>query len=212
MSKNVIDLIKTGNLQEFKEAFSNLDYKEEVWFRGDTPLHEAAYQGRIDIIEYLLETDGIKEQIDVNAVNRAFAFPLHYAAQEGHIEICQKLLLNGANLGAGFRYIPEVEPRLRTPLHYAAGAGKLEVVKLFVHLGASIEAKDFEGRTSIDYANEGAHPDVVSFLNQELVVQQQSNNSENNFSATSVDESHLSDSESISEQDVTGTINDITQE
>ena len=55
--------------------------------KGKTPLHEAAGEGRHEIVVYLMENlDDFAPRDDEGMT------PLHYAAQGGHLEVCKTLL------------------------------------------------------------------------------------------------------------------------
>ncbi|CAL4065137.1 unnamed protein product, partial [Meganyctiphanes norvegica] len=56
------------------------------------PLHQAAYWGRLETAQMLLE-----EGADVNVRNNEGRTPLHWAAMRGHVDMVKLLLDNGAN-------------------------------------------------------------------------------------------------------------------
>jgi ankyrin repeat protein len=58
---------------------------------GFTPLHQAAFFGHRDIVEFL-----IAEGADVNAKNNAGSTPLYLAKGKGHKEIAALLTQHGA--------------------------------------------------------------------------------------------------------------------
>jgi ankyrin repeat protein len=47
---------------------------------SDTPLHRAAYNGKLDVVKYLVEEKGA----DVKVANKYNDTPLHWAAENGH--------------------------------------------------------------------------------------------------------------------------------
>ena len=55
--------------------------------KGKTPLHEAAGEGRHDIVVYLMENLD-----DFAPTDNEGMTPLHYAAQGGYLEVCKTLL------------------------------------------------------------------------------------------------------------------------
>jgi ankyrin repeat protein len=59
---------------------------------GDTPLHYAAYHGRVDIMRELLA-----HRADVKVCNRAKNTSLHHAAVNGNEDITRELLAHGAD-------------------------------------------------------------------------------------------------------------------
>ncbi|XP_065197734.1 actin-binding protein Smlt3054-like [Sycon ciliatum] len=60
--------------------------------RGDTPLHDAASIGKLDVCQALLAAGA-----DCNIKNERGYSPVHYAAQRGKLEVCQALLAAGAD-------------------------------------------------------------------------------------------------------------------
>ena len=62
---------------------------------GQTALHWAAYDGRIDMARQLIEKGA-----NVNAKDDYQATPLHFAAEVGRIDIARLLIENGADLNA----------------------------------------------------------------------------------------------------------------
>ena len=62
---------------------------------GWAPLHEAAMNGHLEVIEYLLEKNA-----DINVRSRIGSTPLHWAARGGHTAAARLLLDHGADLDA----------------------------------------------------------------------------------------------------------------
>ena len=62
---------------------------------GDTPLHNAAYYGRVTIVATLIAAGA-----DVKARNMFGAKPLHWAAKYGHASVAPLLLAAGADVNA----------------------------------------------------------------------------------------------------------------
>ena len=66
----------------------------------ETPLHEAARRGHIEVVRFLLEKGAY-----VGAVNDLWGrTALHEAAKGGHIEVVRFLVENGANVNARDSY------------------------------------------------------------------------------------------------------------
>lgn len=62
---------------------------------GDTPLHYAAFAGRLDLTAFLLENGA-----DVNACDEDLLTPLHAAAMNGHVSVAERLLAANASVSA----------------------------------------------------------------------------------------------------------------
>ncbi|KAH3839155.1 hypothetical protein DPMN_112579 [Dreissena polymorpha] len=67
------------------------NYVEENMETVDCPLHEAAKRGNIDFLQECL-----RNQVSVNALDKAGSTALHWAAHGGHVE-CMKALLGVPN-------------------------------------------------------------------------------------------------------------------
>lgn len=81
--------------------------------RGNTPLHMAAYYGRIHAVKALLAAEA-----STSIVNRGGETPLHRAARGGEIEILRALASNGADFcvqdGQGMTAITAAKERGKT--------------------------------------------------------------------------------------------------
>ena len=110
---------------------------------GDTPLHLAALNHDLEMIQVLLEYSA-----DVNCSNKFGSTPLEYASQNGHrnaARVARLLIERGA------------DPNTRgyggyTPLHEASVYGRIEIARLLIEHGANVEVKDDFGNTPLDVA------------------------------------------------------------
>ena len=111
---------------------------------GFTPLHLAAFFGRVEIVRYLLVVGA-----DANAVakNMMKVMPLHSAVAHNQLEISELLIAQGADVNArqegGF-----------VPLHEAAQSGNLEIARLLLKHGAEVNAKSDNGKTPLALTRE----------------------------------------------------------
>jgi len=128
---------------------ANPNYRDKD---GWTPLHYAAYRGRVDVAELL-----IKHGAEINAKDNDGATPLHLAAQKGHVDVAELLI----------KYSAEVNARSnngRTPLHAAALGDHVKVAELLIKHGAEVNARDDNGTTPLHYAASWGHVDVAELL------------------------------------------------
>lgn len=106
------------------------------------PLHEAAEEGNINIVNFLVQS-GVKPNLEDDEGRT----PLSYAAEEGHKRIVEYLLQNGANPN-------DFDNDHRSAMSYAAEEGFPTIIKLLYQYGGSHQGKDNSGRTAMDYAVE----------------------------------------------------------
>ena len=152
---------------------------------GLTPLHIAALNGNIKIINKLLEKGA-----DIHIKSEESKIPLFLAIEKGHSEAI-KILLNrtyvnrflilnrsmyliSAIIGRNkaifeslFQNKGDVSTTLKdgtTLLHIAAQAGCEDILRTFLDSGADIYAKRNDGRTPLHQAVEGGHAEIVDIL------------------------------------------------
>lgn len=154
---------------------------------GYTALHFAAYWGRDDVAQAL-----INAQADLDVVNNNQLTPSHYAAGRGNLSVLKLLKSSGANLAFkndwGFAPIHEAadwgqlevlqflvndckaDPLEKTknelvPLHYAARKGRLSVVKYLVSdLGCDINIGERGGYTPLHEAATSSSVETVQWM------------------------------------------------
>ena len=120
---------------------------------GDTCLMTAAWNGHLAICRLLIDKGAQLEAKDSDGRT-----PLHYAALHGHVDIVCLLCDRGANVEARNKW-------KETPLHYAAKHGHISVVKELVEeRNAEINAKIFNGWTTLMVARVFGKPDVAAYL------------------------------------------------
>jgi len=118
--------------------------------RGNTPLHNAAEKGDLELVKLLSKQPGV----DLNKANRLLRTPLHNAAAKGHAEVVSHMLSMG-----GIDASLNAQDKLRgaSPLHLAAAAGHTEVIKCFIKAhdeGAGIDFNltNKNGETALSFA------------------------------------------------------------
>jgi len=175
---------KKKRVQELVDRGANVNatFGEE----RQTPLHLAAIQNYVTIVEILLAV----ENIDVDARDLSAETPLHMAARKGSTRIGRILVKNRASLEAeNFRgqrplhvalesghvtfaeFLMESGANLKartftqaTPLHVAAGKCKTSVVRSLVKRGADVRACDIFGKVPLHCAAAEGKLENVKFL------------------------------------------------
>jgi ankyrin repeat protein len=120
---------------------------------GQTPLHIAAANGKLDVTQHL-----VSKGADVDAKDSDYSsIPLHAAAKCGSVSIVKYFIGKGININikSGYGY---------TPLHFAAEAGSFDAVKYLIRIGADINAENKFNRTPLHLASEAGKLGVVKHL------------------------------------------------
>jgi len=119
---------------------------------GRTPLHTAAYGGKLNIVKLLLSCGA-----DVNATTSTGSTPLHGGALYDHEAVVRLLVEKGANVKAA-------NQATYTPLTNAASSGSLPIMKFLVDAGASIEPATAGGMVPLICAINSRNPEAVEYL------------------------------------------------
>ena len=168
-----LDAAKRGDLADFKSmaTAATINAKD---LRGDAALSCAAAKNNVEIVSACL-TLGAK----VDARGRDNWTALHRASKKGHAEVCYQLVKAGASVNLAGTYgftalhlaclgshnnvvlllaettganLNALNLYGNTPLHCAAERGFTDVCKLLVAKGASVEAKNAQGKTAANLA------------------------------------------------------------
>ncbi|MBL8396951.1 MAG: ankyrin repeat domain-containing protein [Candidatus Accumulibacter sp.] len=116
---------------------------------GETALSLAAYRGKLDFAQRLVEAGA-----DINLYGWP---PLIYAAFNGHADVAEYLLKRGADVNA-------TTANGSTALLFAARFGHLEVVKILLQHHADPNLANERGATAIDWALKTDNTDIVELL------------------------------------------------
>ncbi|KAI3658667.1 hypothetical protein MP638_006731 [Amoeboaphelidium occidentale] len=104
--------------------------------KGATPLHEAAFHGRAEILLYVLvETNSLnsmdEEAVKISCRDCNGVTPLHWAAVNGHLPSVRVLVEHGADLNAMV-----ADDDMDTPLDYAYLNNNVECAQYLIEKGA----------------------------------------------------------------------------
>lgn len=145
----------TGRTDALREALGAAPASVNAFaFDGWTPLHLAAFFGRLGIVEALLESGANLNVVSRNSLRNA---PLHAAIAGNHSDVALLLIERGADVHAA-------DAGGHTPLHIAAENGSLPVVRILVERGADPRAVDAEDRTPLARAAARNHTAIVDLL------------------------------------------------
>ena len=142
----------------------------DVHIAGDASLLPAAQSGDVEILGLLIERGA-----DVNAISSRWGeTPLHNAAAAGSVPAVRLLLAKGAKVDATLRSITAVRGGATveagigkmTALMWAAPSGSPEMISALLEAGASVNAQDIRGMSSLmlAVASETQDLDVVRRL------------------------------------------------
>ncbi len=167
------DASQSGNLEEVRAIVTAqpalLDSKG---VGGNTPLEWAAFNGHLELVQYL-----VRQGADIEARNGDGYRALHAAAIINHEEIARFLIEEGADIEAtstsadntplyqaAINGSPDVLQLLLSrgarvitgtsfpPLHHVAGDGFASLVDLMLAKGAPVNEADTNGKTPLHYA------------------------------------------------------------
>ncbi|XP_064212242.1 ankyrin repeat domain-containing protein 17 isoform X4 [Tribolium castaneum] len=125
----------------------------DIELGASTPLMEAAQEGHLDLVKFLLENDA-----NVHAQTQTGDTALTYACENGHTDVADLLLQYGADL-------EHESEGGRTPLMKACRAGHLCTVQFLISKGANVRRQTTNNdHTPLSLACAGGHLAVVELL------------------------------------------------
>ena len=125
-------------------------------YDGWTPLHLAAFFGRREAVERLLDGGADLHAVSRNALKNT---ALHAAVAGGHTDVALMLIERGAAVDVA-------DAGGHTPLHIAAEGGLLPVARALVARGADPHAVDAEDRTPLARAAARNQNAIVDLFNE----------------------------------------------
>ena len=124
-------------------------------YDGWSPLHLAAFFGRREAAERLLDAGAVLSAKSTNSMSNT---PLHAAVAGGRTEVALLLIQRGAEVNAA-------DSGRHTPLHIAAENGNAAVVESLLAHGADAHAVDAEDKTPLSRAAARNHSAIVDLIN-----------------------------------------------
>lgn len=128
-----------------------------------TLLHNAVIYNKFDIVEYLVNNEGI----NINAQDSSLYTPLLYAAEKKHTDIAElliKKLVEKDNTGSTLNIMGELNRVQKTPLYEASQNGSLDIVKLLAENKADLNMRTNNGVSPTEIAIQNNHVDIVKYL------------------------------------------------
>jgi ankyrin repeat protein len=125
---------------------------------GSTPLHKAAYNGAVDSLKLMLAMGASVAISDAHGLT-----PLHLAAYRGQADAVSVLL--------GSSKCPidiQTDTTQESALHCAARKGHAACVQKLVDAGANVTARNANGLTPLQLAEQEQHAAVVAILKQHV--------------------------------------------
>lgn len=151
----------TGNIEDFFYYFlayvdSDVNCRDQTpGNMNRTPLHCAAYNGHLAMVEFLTLIDGI----NVNLVDDSQDTPLSISVQLKQKNVAQ-ILINCSGVD------PNIANKYgATPLHYAVVMQEPDIVRILLSSPKiDIKKKDFNGHTALDMAEQKGGQEIIKML------------------------------------------------
>ncbi len=143
----------------------HLDKLEEVINikdnRGRTLLHIAAYNGKLDVVEYLISKGAC-----FNVKDKLNGTPLHSAAEGGNYEVVKAVLTHIEKKHSdGLSKVVNSKTKYgNSPLHLAVYSGKVDVVEYLINKSANVDARNGYNETPLYRAVIGGNLKVVEYF------------------------------------------------
>lgn len=148
--------VLTGNTEILKFIVKNIDTKLSIdcvsFEQKLTPLHQAAYHGKLSTVKILLAAGA-----NINAKSSTNTSPLHMASVKNHKKVIDHLIKHNANVDAQ-------DNHKRSPLHYAAIYGHLDAATILIEGNAKYAIKDYQDQTALSISVRDGFSEFSTFI------------------------------------------------
>ena len=142
-----------GHLRTLKYLIQMKCNVNSIGYMDRTLLHLASIEGRLDVVQYLVE----KHSVEMSPADVYQNTPLHLAAYSGHYSVVRYLIQNSSDMKSR-------DCEQRSVLHLAAMGGHLKIAKFLITNNCSVNDMGGFGKTTIHYACEQGHLHIVQYL------------------------------------------------
>ncbi|XP_043670574.1 ankyrin repeat domain-containing protein 16-like isoform X1 [Vespula pensylvanica] len=197
LSRDYLHACQNGDLLKIKNLTLKYDVQDWTTFRhsvsGDTPMHVAAREGHLNVVEYLCDAFE-RPDFKVNVVNKDMKRPLHEAAQFARTHVLRYLIEKGAIVDCSKRadWTPlmlactkigseackcirilleaKADPLRRNkdgwiPAFIICRSGDVNALRLFLDFAPeSISLRSNNGRSSLHIAAFNGHEEIIDLL------------------------------------------------
>ncbi|MHB9146860.1 MAG: ankyrin repeat domain-containing protein [Candidatus Amoebophilus sp.] len=154
------DAVESGSLEMVKflvEKGAPIDERND---HIGTPVHLAAWEGNIKIMDFLLSQYDSDMPLHQRGANNYTV--LDIAARQGNLELAKFLVEQRAPVNRSSLGSKEEFPKM--PLHIAAENGHSEVAQFLLDNGADLNIRTFDGYTPLHFAAKEGHDQVARTL------------------------------------------------
>ena len=150
MNFQLLNACLKGNLDIVKTLINQKNINQDL--NGATPLNISAYNGYLNVVEFLYNAGA-----DINKATINGYTPLIAASQNGYLNVVEFLYNAGANINKAMT-------DGSTPLFVASCNGNLNIVEFLYNAGANINKGTTDGVTPLHISAYNGHLNVVEFL------------------------------------------------